>query len=84
MQARIAKTFENIYSKYNKVMSLKELNDFASQLSEHGFDLAIDRKNNKINAIFETAGSMDYFKRICANELNIDLKLRPYQNYLYR
>ena len=82
--SKIKDTFESIFYKYWRVMSLKELSYFSNQLALNGYNIRIKRSFANITIVYEKPSLKDYFQRVIAKLKGVNLKLMPYQRYIYK
>jgi hypothetical protein len=60
----IKKDFEKVFFNYNKIISLKELEDFSHQLSNIGYKIRIKKLSNYVYFNYEKPSFNDILKRI--------------------
>ena len=80
----VKKKFEELYYKYWKILSLKELDYFAKQLEKEGYIINIKRNKNLVKIKYEKANFKNYLKRALSLFKNNTLKLMDWQKYIYK
>ncbi|MDD4983905.1 MAG: hypothetical protein PHH82_03660 [Candidatus ainarchaeum sp.] len=80
---KIILSFEELFTKYKNILSLKELVDFSKQLADAGYNLAIGKDKDIVNPISKPGvGLFDSIRRM--GNGNKEIELTPGQEYMYR